>query len=200
MHAARLATEKADFRPALPMCSQPGISEMQMTKKLTYAEQLKHPNWQRKRLEMLNAADFQCTRCGDKEKTLHVHHKQYVKGRMAWEYEQDELDVLCETCHELSHHVKEKLATLLDCSFSDISGESAAFGFFSGFLLPFRLAGEDAALEGWRVCRPFFDLGFMMAALGPEDMKDALRRKVADGRIPADDPRVRLVLSDDEQE
>lgn len=29
-HAARVAPEKADLRPALPLCPLPGISEMQM--------------------------------------------------------------------------------------------------------------------------------------------------------------------------
>lgn len=38
--AARVAPEKAVFRPALPMHSLPGITEMQMEKK-TYLEQLK---------------------------------------------------------------------------------------------------------------------------------------------------------------
>jgi hypothetical protein len=70
---------------------------------MTYAEQLKHPNWQRRRLERLSQANFECEDCGSKEKTLHVHHKQYIKGRMAWEYEDEQLMALCEDCHE-DHH------------------------------------------------------------------------------------------------
>lgn len=100
--AARLATEKAVFRPALPMSFLPGISEMQMTK-MTYREQLLHPNWQRKRLEILARDDFACKLCCDKDSTLHVHHKQYAKGRMAWEYPNDELVTLCEECHDTMH-------------------------------------------------------------------------------------------------
>lgn len=100
--AARLATEKADFRPALPMSFLPGISEMQMAT-MTYREQLLHPNWQRKRLDILNRDDFACQLCHDKESTLHVHHKQYAKGRMAWEYPNDELVTLCEECHDTMH-------------------------------------------------------------------------------------------------
>ena len=110
--AARLATEKAVFRPALPMSFLPGISEMQM-QKMTYSEQLKHPNWQKKRLEMLTAADWCCTQCGTKEITLHVHHKQYAKGRMAWEYQSHELEVLCEECHEKAHVISDELKFLL---------------------------------------------------------------------------------------
>jgi hypothetical protein len=70
---------------------------------LTYSEQLRHPNWQRRRLEMLNAAGFVCQCCKTVDKTLHVHHKQYFKGRMAWEYEDKELLVLCEDCHTQEH-------------------------------------------------------------------------------------------------
>lgn len=87
--AARVAPEKAVFRPALPLRSLPGSIGRTMLK-MAYRDQLLHPNWQRKRLEMLEAAGWECTSCGGAEKTLHVHHKRYVKGRMAWEYEADE--------------------------------------------------------------------------------------------------------------
>lgn len=100
--SSRVAPEKAVFRPALTMSFMPGISEMQMNK-MTYREQLLHPNWQRKRLEILQRDDFACQLCYDKESTLHVHHKQYGKGRMAWEYPADELVTLCEECHDIMH-------------------------------------------------------------------------------------------------
>lgn len=77
--------------------------------KITYSEQLKHPFWQRKRLGVLSAANFQCSCCGEKEKTLHVHHKQYVKGRMPWEYEDSELEALCYECHESAHVLKARI-------------------------------------------------------------------------------------------
>lgn len=70
---------------------------------MTYREQLLHPNWQRKRLDIMQRDEFQCQRCYDAENTLHVHHKQYVKGRLAWEYPDAELVTLCESCHEQMH-------------------------------------------------------------------------------------------------
>jgi len=42
---------------------------------MTYAEKLRDPRWQRRRLEKLDAADFHCESCGDGESTLHVHHR-----------------------------------------------------------------------------------------------------------------------------
>jgi len=71
--------------------------------KLTYSEQLKHPKWQRKRLEILEAADWKCIRCSSAEKTLHVHHRQYIAGRLPWEYAADDLLALCEDCHAGEH-------------------------------------------------------------------------------------------------
>lgn len=81
--------------------------------KLTYVEQLKHPNWQRKRLEVFQAANFTCARCDCTEQTLHVHHKRYVKGRMAWEYELTELLALCWECHQQAHEEMEAITHLL---------------------------------------------------------------------------------------
>ncbi len=84
-----------------------------MATKMTYGEQLKHPNWQRKRLERLNLADFTCECCHNTEGTLHVHHKHYVKGRMAWEYTNEELAVLCESCHEVAHEEDAAVSAML---------------------------------------------------------------------------------------
>lgn len=107
-HTARLAPEKTVSRPVLPLCSLPGAPGVHM-KRLTYAEQLLHPNWQRMRLRVLEAAKFACVGCEATTKTLHVHHKKYVKGRMAWEYELEDFEALCKDCHGAVHEVKEML-------------------------------------------------------------------------------------------
>ena len=107
-HLARVAPEKAVFRPALPCVVLPGITEMQV-EKLTYIQQLRHPNWQRRRLEVLNQSGFMCQRCMATENTLHVHHKQYLKDRLAWEYEDEELIVICESCHKAEHEHLDEL-------------------------------------------------------------------------------------------
>lgn len=73
--------------------------------RLTYGEQLKHPNWQRRRLERLQSAGWRCAECGDADSELHVHHERYIHGRMAWEYDDELLTVLCESCHS-EHHGK----------------------------------------------------------------------------------------------
>lgn len=111
---ARVAPEKAVFRPALPTSFLPGVDGAHMSK-MTYGEQLRHPNWQRMRLEVLSRAKFSCQVCGDGEHTLHVHHKRYVKGRLAWEYEGHELIALCEGCHSSAHEEMEQLLDVVAC-------------------------------------------------------------------------------------
>lgn len=68
--------------------------------KTTYSEKLKDPRWQKKRLEILQRDNFICCSCGDDGSTLHVHHIWYEKNKDPWEYENDYLLTLCESCHE----------------------------------------------------------------------------------------------------
>lgn len=127
---ARVAPERADFRPVLPSLSKTGLSPEKRMAKLAYSEQLRHPNWQRKRLEALEAAGWQCWNCGDKETTLNVHHRRYVKGRMAWEYDLSELAVLCEPCHETEHKERELLNFIL----AQGGSTAIAIGLLAGYL------------------------------------------------------------------
>jgi hypothetical protein len=73
---------------------------------VTYSEKLKDPRWQRKRLEVLQAADFKCWDCGESTQTLHVHHCYYEKGLMPWEYPDEALKCLCEYCHAIRQEVE----------------------------------------------------------------------------------------------
>lgn len=78
---------------------------------MTYAEQLKSPKWQKKRLEILERDKFTCLACGDTEKQLHVHHGIYIKNKMAWEYENITLHTLCNSCHIDAEHNLNELKT-----------------------------------------------------------------------------------------
>lgn len=69
---------------------------------MTYSAQLRDPRWQRRRLEALNAADWQCRHCHSDRRTLHVHHLAY-RSVPPWEYEPSELEVLCDICHRKAH-------------------------------------------------------------------------------------------------
>lgn len=68
--------------------------------KKSYAELLKDPRWQKKRLEIMQRDNFTCQHCFATDKSLQVHHLVYEKGKKPWEYENDELITLCEDCHQ----------------------------------------------------------------------------------------------------
>lgn len=80
---------------------------------MPYHEQLKHPLWQKKRLEVMKLNNFCCENCGTKEEQLHVHHPYYTRGAMVWEYETTVLKCLCNQCHKDEHSVDEKIKKLL---------------------------------------------------------------------------------------
>lgn len=66
---------------------------------MIYTDQLKKPNWQRRRLQIFERDGFACTQCGDTENELQVHHKIYFPGVEAWEYHDSDLITLCKRCH-----------------------------------------------------------------------------------------------------
>lgn len=68
--------------------------------KKTYAEKLRDPRWQKMRLKIMERDEFTCQHCGDKKKTLNVHHIKYMRGADPWEYDLKYLTTLCEICHE----------------------------------------------------------------------------------------------------
>lgn len=74
-----------------------------MSYKSDHAEKLKHPKWQRKRLEVMERDGFICRDCGDSDKTLNVHHLFYVKNREVWDYPLFSLKTLCKDCHSDAH-------------------------------------------------------------------------------------------------
>lgn len=113
----------------------------------TYKELLLDPRWQRKRLEVLEAAGWRCEYCMDGENTLHVHHNRYVKGRKPWEYERSELRALCADCHEEHHAHKRRLDALVSHVDPILLGEivAVAYGFAAASAIPGRK--QDAGIS-----------------------------------------------------
>jgi hypothetical protein len=85
---------------------------------MDYKEQIKHPKWQKKRLEILERDDFTCQCCLDTEYTLCVHHKRYIKNRMIWQYDNYDLITLCEDCHQSIHLWDKKLKDNIELLFT----------------------------------------------------------------------------------
>lgn len=67
---------------------------------MTYAEKLKSPDWQKKRLEILQRDEFTCIICKSSEKELHVHHHHYRKNADPWDYDNENFVTYCVECHK----------------------------------------------------------------------------------------------------
>ncbi len=89
-------------------------------KQSDYSKKLLDPRWQKLRLEVMQANYFLCEECGDGESTLHIHHKEYFKGREPWEYDIKQLACICESCHK-DHHSNDDFLKLV-CSYAPLDG------------------------------------------------------------------------------
>lgn len=63
--------------------------------------------WKNFRDELIELDGYKCRECGRgvKEVVLQVHHKQYIKGRLPWEYALKECETLCKGCHSSRHGI-----------------------------------------------------------------------------------------------
>lgn len=66
---------------------------------MTYAEKLRNPKWQKKRLQILERDNWCCQSCADATKNLQVHHLFYAK-RDPWDYPDEAYQTLCDECHK----------------------------------------------------------------------------------------------------
>lgn len=56
---------------------------------------------------------FMCKSCGEENETLNVHHLAYNNKSMIWEYDNEELLTLCESCHSnISYDVKNSISII----------------------------------------------------------------------------------------
>jgi hypothetical protein len=70
---------------------------------MKYSDKLKHPKWQKKRLEIMERDGFQCQCCFGRDNPLTVHHKIYINGKDPWDYKNKSLITLCNICHNNVH-------------------------------------------------------------------------------------------------
>jgi hypothetical protein len=83
-------------------------------KEQTYAEKLRDPRWQKKRLQIMDRDDYKCVICTERTKTLNVHHVKYITGKEPWDYDDSLLLTLCEECHEDISRDKKKIKNQVD--------------------------------------------------------------------------------------
>jgi len=72
---------------------------------MKYIEKLKHPKWQKKRLEILSRDKFCCTCCGNENNSLQIHHDKY-EGEFPWQTRDEYLRTVCFKCHSILEFMK----------------------------------------------------------------------------------------------
>lgn len=142
-----------------------------MAEKKSYWELLRSPEWQKKRLQIMERDEFTCQKCDAREKTLNVHHKIYHKGRKPWQYEDRELVTLCEDCHgtetKQRQCLNEALSLLPPLDVEYVLGYATAqVLLFVGEHTP-AASGGPIRLDGPAVISGFAD-GMGIDALDPE--------------------------------
>lgn len=76
----------------------------------TYAEKLRDPRWAEFRKRIISSRGKFCEMCGSEagEKTTNVHHRRYISGAEPWEYKDEDVILLCESCHNAVHRCETK--------------------------------------------------------------------------------------------
>jgi len=127
-----------------------------MEKKDNYSELLKDPRWQRRRLEIMQRDDFTCQHCGRKDRTLHVHHKRYVKQWKPWEYLDSDLITLCDECHQIETDYNSDIYRV----FSELREAFMVMGFSMQTLTTVLGLIQEAItnVENAKICNPAVDV------------------------------------------
>jgi hypothetical protein len=99
---------------------------------MDYADLLRHPKWQKKRLEIMHL--WRCSGCNADDVPLNVHHRRYIRGRKPWEYSNDDLIALCDDCHNKTHEVHTHYKTLTTTDRTSLLD---------------KIVGEDVAKHKW---------------------------------------------------
>jgi hypothetical protein len=117
-------------------------------------EMYRLPQWQKRRLEIMQIAEFRCAECGDDSSPLNVHHAYYTKGALPWEYPDSALKCLCGLCHEAAHEVLAQLKEIAGLLPADSA--KILLGYAKGLLLRDRASPYDNTTfqvetleEGW---------------------------------------------------
>ena len=75
---------------------------------MQYKEKLKDPRWIEFRKKVYARDGHSCSNDCAREMRLHAHHKIYYvdngKKVEPWDYPLDDVETLCETCHNIYHN------------------------------------------------------------------------------------------------
>lgn len=118
-----------------------------------YAEKLKDPRWQKKRLEIFQRDNFTCQWCQATTIPLAVHHLKYLTDTNPWDYPDELLLTLCENCHSNEKYRATVQQRLLDIllpifSTSDLEALCNALSRYGDVYLLKQLAWATTIADG----------------------------------------------------
>ena len=81
------------------------IKEIERRKRKEYYNRLlEDKRWKEFRLKVLSERGNKCECCGGTD-VLQIHHTFYISGKMPWEYNINDMRVLCRKCHQRIHNI-----------------------------------------------------------------------------------------------
>ena len=81
------------------------LKEIESHKRKEYYNRLlEDERWKEFRLKVMSERGNKCECCGGTD-ILQIHHTFYISGKMPWEYDINDMRVLCRTCHQKIHHL-----------------------------------------------------------------------------------------------
>ena len=81
------------------------IKEIERRKRKEYYNRLlEDKRWKEFRLKVLSERGNKCECCGGTD-VLQIHHTFYMMGKMPWEYDINDMRVLCKKCHQRIHNI-----------------------------------------------------------------------------------------------
>ena len=97
----------------------------QIIQRATINEQYKTDEWKAFSHKIRSQTNFcqVCKRTAEGTTRLNVHHYAYDPDRLLWEYERDEVAVLCEDCHHRMHKALQDFRQFVFCFFTPRSIE-----------------------------------------------------------------------------
>ena len=116
---------------------------------MDYTDLLRHPKWQKKRLEIMKRDSWSCSACHAEDQPLNVHHRRYIRGRKPWEYSEQDLITLCDQCHDKTHAVHSHYKALATTEKTRLIG---------------KIIGENVPKQKWGPFSYFASRRFAMVA------------------------------------
>ena len=81
------------------------IKEIERRKRKEYYNRLlEDKRWKEFRLKVMSERGNKCECCGGTD-VLQIHHTFYISGKMPWEYDINDMRVLCKKCHQRIHNI-----------------------------------------------------------------------------------------------